>query len=330
MARTKKKNKKASSPPATQQIIGGMEQMRITRSMARQQLEEGEIEEGQTNQEVVFQGRTPAAVVAPTQPAAAAARRWKTAKTPNPMLPLIPRPEPSDEYKVRAFQPIYQRPKRPLLVILDLNGTLLHRTAKGGTQFITRPGLNEFLTYLRENHYVMFWSSSSKHNVTNMVKKLLGKSEWESNLNRRLVGIWGRNTLRLGQYASEKVQVYKQLTWVWDDVGVRVGWHYNKEEWDQSNTVLIDDSTEKAASEPYNHIELDEFEARPHQRNDDALGQVTRYLEQLSSIHDVSTYIRVHPFKSDARAPPTDWGQFVEPAQAFQDSLERAWETQKW
>ena len=70
---------------------------------------------------------------------------------------------------------------------------------------------------------------------------------------------------------------------------------------------MIDDSVEKAASEPHNLIEIDEFEGRPEQMTVDVLGQVVRYLEVLRMERDVSAYMRTKPFVFDEGAPAFDW-----------------------
>lgn len=176
---------------------------------------------------------------------------------------------------------------RPLLVVLDLNGTLLCRKGRG-SNFAARPRVNEFLEYLLSRHIVMVWSSARRVNVDNMCKKLFSREQMD-----QLVGVWARDKLNLTpeQY-NERVQVYKQLSWIWRDPTIN-----GKRPWSQADTVLIDDSAEKAASEPHNVIEIEEFENRKDQLETDVLGQVIQYLDELSHQQDVSAYMRAHPFK---------------------------------
>ncbi|EME47362.1 hypothetical protein DOTSEDRAFT_69332 [Dothistroma septosporum NZE10] len=237
-------------------------------------------------------------------------------------IEVLPRPVPSASYTNGALQPPRSSsfPRR-LLVILDLNGTLLFRKKHGGSnKFVARPHVHDFLDYLFNNHSVMVWSSARPENVTKMCSDLFTpKQKYE------LVAIWARDKLQLPSHAYwQKVQVYKQLTWVWNDNSIQVG----IESWGQYNTVLIDDSTEKAASEPHNLIQIDEFEGKEEQMQDNVLGQVEQYLDTLRWQENVSAYVRTHPFKYASvtgpavRAPTRDFEQIeVEAGRGVQWSI---------
>ncbi|KAK3109222.1 hypothetical protein LTR53_017758, partial [Teratosphaeriaceae sp. CCFEE 6253] len=201
-----------------------------------------------------------------------------------PHLRLLPRPKPTWSYlKQAAAAPgeLADGGTRALLVILDLNGTLLHRTRRGGSAFTARSHVPEFLHYLLSHHKVMIWSSATPENVHAMVAKLLTPEQ-----RKRLVAVWGREKLRLSpaQY-GQKVQCYKQLSWVWRDEEIATS-APGHDAWAQDNTVLIDDSAEKAASEPYNSVTIDEFEGTEAQGRTDVLGQVVQYLEVLRGARD--------------------------------------------
>lgn len=197
--------------------------------------------------------------------------------------------------------PRFSEERRELLVILDLNGTLLYRTSKA--TFKSRPKVAEFLRYLLTNHHVMVWSSAKLTNVDAMCKKLFNDEQLE-----QVMAIWGREKLHLEDYEfKSRVQVYKQLSWVWDDDEVNEAAESVGAKWDQENTVLIDDSVMKASSEPHNLLQIEEFTARPEQMTTDVLGQVVQYLETLSEQDDVSAYIHQKPFSYDADANPFDW-----------------------
>jgi hypothetical protein len=127
----------------------------------------------------------------------------------------------------------------------------------------------------------------------------------------KLVKIWSREHLRLGKHFEAKVQVYKQLTWLWEDAEVQAsfpnptdisfsvedGWkEASPTKWDQSNTVLLDDSVDKAASEPHNLVQVDEFTKETKFDDDDVLGRVVAYLEDLKWEADVSAAMRERPF----------------------------------
>ncbi|KAK5676917.1 hypothetical protein LTS10_010681 [Elasticomyces elasticus] len=225
-------------------------------------------------------------------------------RPPSPLFKLLKRPEPTRSYLKQAEQTPGVRPNtepRPLLVILDLNGTLLHRKNRK-TSFTARPHVSEFLWYLMENHKVMIWSSARPENVQSIVKEIFMPKQLA-----KLIAVWGRERLQLSpeQY-NMRVQVYKQLSWVWRDDEIAnsgidgVGWA-------QDNTVLIDDSLEKAASEPCNLIKIDEFEGKPEQLETDVLGQVVDYLEVLKCARDVSSAIRNAPYYYRDDLPAHDW-----------------------
>ncbi|KAK5739882.1 hypothetical protein LTR17_004978 [Elasticomyces elasticus] len=225
-------------------------------------------------------------------------------RPPSPLVKLLKRPEPTWSYLKQAEQTPGARPNeefRPLLVVLDLNGTLLHRKNRK-TSFTARPHVSEFLWYLMNNHKVMIWSSAREHTVQNIIEQIFRPEHLA-----QLVAVWGRDKLRLSpeQY-NNRVQVYKQLSWVWrDDVIANSGMHDDC--WAQDNTVLIDDSEEKAASEPYNLIKIDEFEGKPEQLETDVLGQVVDFLEVLKCARDVSSAMRNAPYYYRDDLPAHDW-----------------------
>ncbi|KAK4550637.1 hypothetical protein LTR36_000216 [Oleoguttula mirabilis] len=223
-------------------------------------------------------------------------------------LKLIRRPEPTRAYLTQARQDSLTLDQpRPLLVILDLNGTLLYRKQRGGSTFVGRPRVKEFLHYLLTYHRVMVWSSARPENVGPMCDQLFTAEQ-----RKNLVAVWGRDKLRLSKdHYNEKVQVYKQLSWIWKDHVIASSCGGPEREWSQENTVLIDDSVEKAASEPHNIIKIHEFEAKREQMEIDVLGQVVKYLETLRWERDVSAYLRWKPFVYEEDAEAYDWMPIV-------------------
>jgi hypothetical protein len=138
----------------------------------------------------------------------------------------------------------------------------------------------------------MVWSSAQPDNVKNMCKKLFNNETAKTR-----IAVWNRN--HFGLSASDygqKVQVYKQLSRIWRNAGLSHRKH--GEGWiqfDQTNTVLLDDSREKAASEPFNLVEIESFEGSTDKP--DTLWQVREYLETLRSYTNVSAYIRENAYK---------------------------------
>lgn len=95
--------------------------------------------------------------------------------------------------------------------------------------------------------------------------------------------------------------MYKRLEKIWREDNIR-GRHPDADKgglWDQSNTVLIDDSRLKGAAQPHNLLEIPEFQNRPEQRGTDVLAQVVGYLEELRVQDDVSRFMRQRSFRVD-------------------------------
>ncbi|KAL6890984.1 HAD-like domain-containing protein [Trichoderma longibrachiatum] len=208
-------------------------------------------------------------------------------------------PEPTPLYiKTSLSQPVTLRQPRRIFVIMDLNGTLLYRPNKRNPfNFIQRPHARQFLDYCVDTFHVAIWSSARPENVDKMVSQLLSPAQ-----RAKCVVIWGRDRFGLSpaDYSS-RVQCYKRLSAIWDDPQVRAS-HPDAtqgQRWDQTNTVLVDDSAEKGRSEPYNILQLPEFEGLANEPPD-VLPQVHDYLNTLCYQANISSYIRHHPFSIDA------------------------------
>lgn len=208
-------------------------------------------------------------------------------------------PDPSPSYLALSSHPSTQLPaSRRILIIMDLNGTLLHRPSKKHPfHFVERPHAKRFMQYCLDNFYVAIWSSARPRNVHNMVTQLLTPAQMD-----RCLVTWARDKfgLTLADYDS-RVQCYKRLTTVWDDPVIQAA-HPNAAvggRWDQTNTVLVDDSVEKGRSEPHNILVLPEF-AGVNFEKVDVLPQVHDYLNKLCFQANISSYMRETPFQLDA------------------------------
>lgn len=225
--------------------------------------------------------------------------------------PPVQVPAPTSAYLEQASQPPQRSPPRPLLVILDLNGTLIYRKHKKlPPSFAQRAGLDHFLDVLTRKYAVMIWTSS-KPGTCNAICDIL----FPKDSKRTIVARWARDKfgLTLKQYNS-KLQVYKQLHKVWRDSQIRdkhpafkvkaYGGKFAKKKarqaganpsqpWDQTNTVLIDDSKIKALSEPYNILEIPEYTNKPGIDESELFTKVLERLEVLSCHDDVSRVLRV-------------------------------------
>lgn len=76
--------------------------------------------------------------------------------------------------------------------------------------------------------------------------------------------------------------------------------------WDQTNPVLVDDSLEKADSEPYNLVQVEELTGEAGDTQYDVLGAVLAYIEDLAWERDVSSAIHHEPFEC-ARRQGWNW-----------------------
>lgn len=172
-------------------------------------------------------------------------------------LIYVKAPSISPGYRHQASQnPKRSSTRRPLLIISDLNGTLICRKRRG-LSFKPRPGLSTFLDTIYTNHTFMIWTSAKPDTCTSISQRLFTPAQ-----RSRTVAFWARDKLRLTaeQYAGN-AQVYKTLETVWEDVEIqRAHPHYARGgRWDQTNTLLIDDSVLKAAKQPFNLVNLPEL-----------------------------------------------------------------------
>ncbi|KAI1005299.1 hypothetical protein K3495_g2918 [Podosphaera aphanis] len=191
-----------------------------------------------------------------------------------------------------------------LLVVLDLNGTLIHRRSKRHPKRYTiRPHTQEFLEHCLNTFTVVIWSSARPETVDSVVKSILPPP-----LRKKLVAIWARDTFCLSKADyNNRVLCYKRLTALWMDPKISKSHPmYNQgARWNHTNTVLIDDSAEKSRSEPHNLIEIPTFSGE-HQESVDVLTKVTDYLKELSLYSSVCSYIHAHPFSVEHAKASTE------------------------
>jgi hypothetical protein len=164
------------------------------------------------------------------------------------------------------------------------------------------------MKHLFENYKVMIWTSSQPQTTREILNKILSRKQRQN-----LVAIWARDTLGLTkQQYCEKTQVYKRLDKVWDSKEIQAkypvatqhtpgpekvgkaddGFQHSKRNWDQTNTVLIDDSQLKGIGQPHNIIVIPEF---TNDRMVDEVGNLTTVMRQLrilSRQEDVSRKLR--------------------------------------
>ncbi|KAG0377571.1 hypothetical protein BGX24_005876 [Mortierella sp. AD032] len=204
-------------------------------------------------------------------------------------------------------QPVKLDTPKKLLVILDLNGTLFysdddHYKARSYTK---RPYFVQLLLFLYANCRVMIWSSATRQRVSNMVAAggFVGLEKMDR--------IWNREHLQLRlKDFNRKVLTLKDLEFVWREIEserscakpeqLLAGGKYEFR-FDQTNTVLIDDSPHKSQLQPHNCMIVPDFDKTRMQRgNDNELLKVVHYIKELLYQDNVSAYMRIRPFDTNS------------------------------
>ncbi len=235
----------------------------------------------------------------PRSPRALDRRSIEKTTSPLKQQTPLPAPTPTSEYLSTASLPCKPllEPQH-LLLVLDLNGTLLFRH-RAASSYRPRASLEPFLKYCFTHHSVLIWSSATPTNVTGVCAQLFTPPQ-----RRQLLGEWARDTLDLTseEYCS-KVQVYKRLDRIWEGRALRSShpdFASKGTRWSQANTLLVDDSHTKAQAQPYNLVEIPEFTRNASlEKGKDFLGQVVAYLEEARMWGDVSTFVKRKKFVVD-------------------------------
>lgn len=214
-------------------------------------------------------------------------------------------PEPTLAYLSQAMDPVrdpFETPQ-PLLVVLDLNGTLLHRPQRRDKPsfFAQRRHASRFLQYCLDTYWVVIWSSARAGNVERILQQLLPRKADRD----RLVAVWAREHFGLCPADfNQRVQCYKRLSWLWADPTIAQTHpdYAQGGRWSQANTALVDDSLEKARTEPHNIIAIPEYLGTDGDQTDVSkdrvLPEVHDYLHKLCFQADVSAYMRKNPFRA--------------------------------
>jgi hypothetical protein len=187
---------------------------------------------------------------------------------------------------------------QPLLLILDLNGTLLHRPNRSSSShFVSRNDVAPFVAHILDAYHVMVWSSAKPENVELMCRKIFSPEQ-----SQKVLLEWGRDKLinPFDRSYNQKTQVYKQLERVWNDPLIRCSHPTPDYKWSAWNTVLIDDSFLKASTEPHNIVVVPEFKGKKDGETGGAnvLRQVAAYIDEARWYKDVSSYMRENPFQA--------------------------------
>lgn len=203
---------------------------------------------------------------------------------------------------IATRSPVCSRRK---LLILDINGLLVDIIMPppldckadrhiSGRAIFKRPFYYDFLKFCCERFEVGIWSSRSKRIIDKVVDYLLG------DLKHKLLFCWdmyqctdtGFKTLE----NMHKPLVCKELRKLWEKDYPDLPWE--KGDYDESNTLLIDDSPYKALLNPI-HTGIFPHSYCYRDRSDNSLGpggELRVYLEGLALTENIQKYIEQHPF----------------------------------
>ncbi|KAM5570948.1 hypothetical protein ABKV19_011533 [Rosa sericea] len=157
-----------------------------------------------------------------------------------------------------------------------------------------RPFCDDFLQFCFDRFNVGVWSSRTKENVDSVIDFLLGDSK------HKLLFCWNQSHCTSTSFKTvenkNKPLVLKELRKLWEKLEPDLPWA--RGEYNESNTVLLDDSPYKALRNPVNTaIFPNSYQFR--NRKDSSLGpggDIRSYLEGLAMAESVQKYVEQNPF----------------------------------
>ncbi|ORY48467.1 hypothetical protein BCR33DRAFT_763631, partial [Rhizoclosmatium globosum] len=167
-------------------------------------------------------------------------------------------------------------PKRKLLIVLDLNGTLIDRLSKGPERVLAnrnplcpkepdttlnrnkvflRPYLDVFLQFLLDNFHVSAWTSATPKNSGPLVDFIFEPFGGA----KPLEFVWDREKCIIEPTPEKEYNSVKDLTKIWLDNSEGEDAANPKGLWNEHNTILVDDSACKSCRTPLNHLLVPTF-----------------------------------------------------------------------
>ncbi|KAL3622411.1 hypothetical protein CASFOL_033822 [Castilleja foliolosa] len=225
------------------------------------------------------------------------------------------------------------------LIVLDVNGLLASiffpgsKDYRGDTQILgravfKRPFCDDFLKFCFQNFDVGIWSLRSKKLIDRVVEYLLG--DLQNKLLfccSRLMFVLSDPTVPSGRAVAQRIKVTlgitgdmdystqtgyktlenyqkplvcKELRKIWECDGPNLPWE--KGYYNESNTLLLDDSPYKALLNPYHNEDKSDNSLGPG-------GDLRVYLEGLLISENVQNYVEQHPFGQSAiNETSSTWG----------------------
>ncbi|TPX40247.1 hypothetical protein SeMB42_g04120 [Synchytrium endobioticum] len=193
-------------------------------------------------------------------------------------------------------------PRPRILVILDLNGTIIDRVkdradrklasanphcpephfTSNAARIYLRPHLEFFLSALFSNFTVAAWTSAQPSNAVPMARGVFGRHF------DKLAFVWDRTHCSAVREGRKDHSSIKDLTKVWTHSAWAAGSGATLatagRAWTPSNTILVDDTPYKASYTPHNILAIPTFSVRDpavDPKHDTALLAVTAYLLEL-------------------------------------------------
>ncbi|XP_074277738.1 uncharacterized protein LOC141601360 [Silene latifolia] len=194
---------------------------------------------------------------------------------------------------------------RRKLLVLDVNGLLADIVSQCPRRFkpdftlakkivFKRPFCDDFLRFCFEKFDVGIWSSRTKKNLTRAVDLLM------NNMKDKLLFCWdGSRCTNTGFKTLEdkhKPLVLKELKNLWESKANHLP--SQRRFYDESNTILLDDSPYKALRNPpytaihpkaYSFADVKDKSLGPN-------GDIRLYLERLAEAENVQEFIQANPF----------------------------------
>ncbi|XP_029130490.1 ubiquitin-like domain-containing CTD phosphatase 1 isoform X1 [Cajanus cajan] len=191
------------------------------------------------------------------------------------------------------------------LIVLDVNGLLVdivssppkYRKPDATIRrraIFKRPFYLEFLNFCLEKFEVGVWSSRTKKNIDSIIDYLMG------NMKQRLLFCWDLSHCTETSFKTlenkYKPVVFKDLRKIWDKHDSNLPWE--KGYYNESNTLLLDDSPYKALlNPPCNSVFPHTFKFQS--QSDKSLGaggDLRQYLDGLANAENMVKYVEQHPF----------------------------------
>ncbi|KAG9130082.1 hypothetical protein Leryth_012830 [Lithospermum erythrorhizon] len=206
----------------------------------------------------------------------------------------------------------YQLPQRELticsrriLLVLDVNGLLADIVMPApkdrksdinmwGRAIFKRPYCDDFLNFCFDTFDVGIWSSRTKKIIDKVVDYLLGERK------QKLLFCWDMSHTTASNFRTlenkYKPLVCKGLRNLWEKRDPALPWE--KGDYTESNTLLIDDSPYKALLNPM-HTAIFPHSFTYKDQHDNSIGpggELRVYLQNLAKTDDVRKYVEEHPF----------------------------------